>query len=101
MKRLDLQIGQKWSLIFLRISLGSSFLSAVADRFGLWGSFGAKNVSWGNFEEFQKYTASLNWFLPEAVIPLIAGIATVLEIVIGLFFILSIKLKGHLNYDPW
>src|SRR5262244_2402672 len=35
--------------LFARFALGASFLSAVADRFGLWGPYGAKNVSWGNF----------------------------------------------------
>jgi hypothetical protein len=33
--------------LFARFALGASFLSAVADRFGLWGPHGAKNVSWG------------------------------------------------------
>ena len=30
--------------LFARFALGASFLSAVADRFGLWGPYGAKNV---------------------------------------------------------
>src|SRR5437899_12739196 len=38
--------------------LGASFLSAVADRFGLWGPHGAKNVSWGDFAHFVEYTRS-------------------------------------------
>src|SRR5262249_19858863 len=38
--------------LFARFALGASFLSAVADRFGLWGPYGAKNVSWGNFSHF-------------------------------------------------
>ena len=38
----------KWvsfSSVFLRFALGLSFLSAVADRFGLWGQFGQPNVA--------------------------------------------------------
>lgn len=31
--------------LFARVALGASFLSAVADRFGLWGPYGARNVS--------------------------------------------------------
>jgi hypothetical protein len=31
--------------VFLRLALGVAFLSAVADRFGLWGPAGAKNVA--------------------------------------------------------
>jgi len=42
--------------LFARFALGASFLSAVADRFGLWGPYGAKNVSWGNFAHFVEYT---------------------------------------------
>jgi len=33
--------------VFLRLALGLSFLSAVADRFGWWGAFGHPNVAWG------------------------------------------------------
>jgi thiosulfate dehydrogenase (quinone) large subunit len=34
------------STVFLRIALAISFLSAVADRFGLWGAYGQPNVAW-------------------------------------------------------
>ena len=34
------EIGAEFSSVFLRIALGGSFLSAVADRFGLWGAYG-------------------------------------------------------------
>jgi hypothetical protein len=40
------------SSLFLRLALGVSFLAAVADRFGLWGSFGQPNVAWGDFLHF-------------------------------------------------
>src|SRR5437762_3511532 len=50
--------------VFLRLALGISFLSAVADRFGLWGVYGQPNVGWGNYARFVDYTATLNWFLP-------------------------------------
>jgi thiosulfate dehydrogenase [quinone] large subunit len=53
----------KFSSVFLRLALGISFLSAVTDRFGLWGVYGQPNVSWGNYARFD-YTAKLNWFLP-------------------------------------
>jgi hypothetical protein len=38
--------------LLLRVGLGVGFLSAVADRFGLWGAFGQPNVEWGNFSRF-------------------------------------------------
>jgi uncharacterized membrane protein YphA (DoxX/SURF4 family) len=72
------------SSILLRLALGISFLSAVADRFGLWGVYGQPNVSWGNYARFVDYTATLNWFLPAATIPALAMIATVAEALFGL-----------------
>ena len=41
------------SSVFLRFALGFSFLSAVADRFGLWGAFGEPRVAWGNFRQIR------------------------------------------------
>ncbi len=40
----------RYSTVFLRVALGIIFLTAVTDRFGLWGPPGTNNVSWGNFE---------------------------------------------------
>jgi uncharacterized membrane protein YphA (DoxX/SURF4 family) len=77
------------SSLFLRIALGTSFLSAVADRLGLWGGFGQPNVSWGSFARFVAYTATLNWFLPKAMIPALAIIATCAEILLGLCLIVG------------
>src|SRR5262245_57753942 len=74
---------RRWSSLFLRVAVGLSFLSAVADRFGLWGAFGRPNVAWGSFDRFIAYTGELNWFLPEAVIPIIAIVATGAEALLG------------------
>src|SRR5438477_8816087 len=60
------------SSVFLRLALGISFLSAVADRFGFWGVYGQPNVAWGNYARYVAYTAKLNWFLPGATIPALA-----------------------------
>jgi hypothetical protein len=32
-----------YGTVFLRFALGFSFLSAVADRFGLWGTYGRES----------------------------------------------------------
>src|SRR5215470_13140192 len=77
------------STVLLRLALGISFLSAVADRFGLWGVYGQPNVSWGNYARFVDYTAMLNWFLPAAMIPALAMIATVAETLFGLLLVLG------------
>jgi hypothetical protein len=79
-----------FSSVFLRLALAISFLSAVADRFGLWGVYGQPNVSWGNYARFVDYTAPLNWFLPAAMIPALAMIATGAETLFGLLLALSV-----------
>lgn len=74
--------------IFLRLAIGSSFLSAVADRFGWWG----ETVSvWGNWNSFLEYTQVINPWFPESFIPVIGMVATAAEIVLGIFLILGIK----------
>ena len=83
----------KFSSVFLRLALGISFLSAVSDRFGLWGGYGQPNVSWGNYARFVDYTAKLNWFLPVAMIPALAIIATAAETLFGLLLVLGWKTR--------
>jgi len=83
----------KFSSVFLRIALGVSFLSAVADRFGLWGLYGQPNVSWGNYARFVDYTAKLNWFLPASTIPALANISTAAETLFGLLLVLGWKTR--------
>jgi len=72
------------ALIYARVALGAGFLSAVADRFGLWGSPGARHVAWGDFAHFLRYTATLNPLLPASAIPAVGAIVTVCEIVLGI-----------------
>jgi hypothetical protein len=67
----------------LRLALAVSFLSAVADRFGLWGQFGVSGVAWGDFEHFTTYTARLLWFLPSSLVTRAAILATGAEIVLA------------------
>ena len=78
-----------YSSVFLRLALGISFLAAVADRFGLWGSFGQPNVAWGDFSHFVAYTAKLNWFMPSAAIPALACASTCAEILLGIALVLG------------
>src|SRR5512146_724755 len=80
---------RKFSSVFLRLALGLSFLSAVADRFGWWGAFGHPNVAWGSFARFVAYTARLNWFLPQAMIPALAVFSTCVELLLGLLLVVG------------
>jgi uncharacterized membrane protein YphA (DoxX/SURF4 family) len=79
----NLSFGIDCSSVFLRLALGISFLAAVADRFGLWGSLGQRNVSWGDFSHFVAYTGKLNWYMPSAAIPALAWAATCAETLLG------------------
>jgi thiosulfate dehydrogenase (quinone) large subunit len=75
---------------FLRLALGVTFLTAVADRFGLWGQFGAPNVAWGEFARFAQYTGQLNPWAPTAFVPALAWAATTAELVLGLALLLGL-----------
>lgn len=79
----------KFSSVFLRLALGISFLSAVADRFGLWGAYGQPNVAWGNYGRFVDYTARLNWFLPASIIPALANMSTAAETLLGILLVVG------------
>jgi len=83
----------KLSSVFLRLALGISFLSAVADRCGLWGAYGQPNVSWGDYARFVDYTAKLNWFLPASIIPALANISTAAETVFGILLVVGWKTR--------
>jgi thiosulfate dehydrogenase (quinone) large subunit len=76
--------------VFLRLALGGGFLSAVADRFGLWGPTGTKNVAWGDFAHFTQYAGQLNPWAPAALIPTLAWISTGAELVLGVALILGL-----------
>jgi len=78
-----------FSSVFLRFALGLSFLSAVADRFASWGSFGEPHVAWGTFARFVAYTGQLNWFLPKGTITTLAIIATCAETILGVLLLLG------------
>ena len=78
-----------YATLLLRLGLGVGFLSAVADRLGLWGAFGQPNVEWGNFSRFLEYTHTLNWYLPAGMILPLGIIATGAEILFGLLLVVG------------
>ncbi|MCD0454973.1 DoxX family protein [Chryseobacterium sp. LC2016-27] len=81
----DLKLPQ----LFLRLAISVTMLSAVADRFGFWG----ENSAWGNWENFEKYTRQLTFFLPETLSTFSAYTATFLEILFPLMLILGFKTR--------
>ncbi len=77
----------------VRLALASAFLSAVADRFGLWGAPGANGVAWGDWNRFLDYVATMNGYAPAAIIPALAWVATVAEVVIAFGLIAGWRLQ--------
>jgi uncharacterized membrane protein YphA (DoxX/SURF4 family) len=85
-----LSITNRIAPLLLRLALGVTLVSAVADRFGIWGPPGAATVSWGDWTHFVAYTAKVNSFLPSALAPALAIIATAAETLLGISLILGI-----------
>ena len=85
-----LSIANRIAPLLLRLALGVTLLSAVADRFGIWGPPGAATVSWGDWAHFVAYTAKVNSFLPGTLAPALAIVATAAESLLGITLILGI-----------
>ena len=77
---------ERLGILYARIVLGAAFLSGIASRFGVYG----KNVGYGNFANFVKYTAEVNSFMPAFTIPFLAWSATAAELVLGIALILGL-----------
>jgi putative oxidoreductase len=77
---------ERMDVFYARVALGCAFLSAVADRFGLWGKYGG----WGNFANFTRYKAQVNSFIPAVTAPFFTWTATVAETLFGILLILGL-----------
>src|ERR1700747_3901135 len=77
---------ERMGIFYARIALGAAFLSAVADRFGLWGKYGG----WGNFANFTHYTSQVNSFMPAFIIPFLAWAATATGLLLGVGVVVGI-----------
>src|ERR1700678_1659536 len=85
-ERLRAMNWERAGVLYARIALGASFLSAVASRFGLWD----KTFDLKHFARFIQYAAEVNSFLPQAAIPFVAWAATVAETSCGILLILGV-----------
>jgi len=74
---------------FLRVTIAAGFLSAVADRFGLWGPPGAANIDWGAWKPFVDHTRLLTFYLPQSLAAVAASLATLAEAVLGIWLLLG------------
>jgi uncharacterized membrane protein YphA (DoxX/SURF4 family) len=78
---------KRLAVLYARGALGVGFLSGVADRFGIWRG---RNVGYGNFDGFIRYTAKVNAFMPASSIPFLAWAATGAELVLGVLLLLGL-----------
>jgi putative oxidoreductase len=81
---------RKLAFLYARATLGIAFLSGIADRFGLWRG---RNVGYGNFAGFVRYTAQVNSFMPASSIPFLAWAATAAELVLGILLLIGVWLR--------
>ena len=78
-----------WALRYARFALAAAFLSGIASRFGLYG----KDVGYGSFAGFVRYTAEVNAFMPAATIPFLAWAATAAELGLGILLLTGYRLR--------
>ncbi|OOQ57822.1 FAD-dependent oxidoreductase [Mucilaginibacter pedocola] len=84
-----------YAQLFLRLSLGLGFLSAVLDRLGWLGQPGTHNINWGNWQNFIAYTQMLVPWSPAGLTRVLGLLATVGEAVFGLLLIVGYKTKWN------
>jgi len=89
----DLHRFEGAATIYARLALGTAFLSAVADRFGIWGAPGSRNVAWGDFPHFLTYTTRITPFFPRGSVAVVGLTATVLEVVFGVSLVFGIATR--------
>jgi len=80
---------ERYSVAFLRLMLGAAFLNGIASRFGLYG----RNVGYGNYANYVKYTGEVNSFMPSWSIPYLANAATAAELSFGLMLALGLWVR--------
>lgn len=77
----------KFVKLFLRLAIASGFLSAVADRFGIW----RYHVAWGNWDSFMAYSQTIMPWCSHYWVQIAAIIATFAEIIFAIFLLIGWK----------
>jgi uncharacterized membrane protein YphA (DoxX/SURF4 family) len=85
-----------WSTatVFARLALAAGFLSAVADRFGVWDPPHTGAVGWGDFATYTAYTHTLSPYVPDGLQGAAAWAATTAESVLGLTLLAGILVRS-------
>src|SRR5215470_16649002 len=79
--------------VAMRMALAAGFLSAVADRFGLWGPIGTPGVSWGGFAKFLDYTATILPYLSTTLVAVAGWASTVAETLLGVALLAGVRVR--------
>lgn len=79
--------------LFARLALAIGFLSAVADRFGLWGEPGSGVVSWGTYGRYLDYVHDLAPYLAGGFLDAAGWAATAAELTVGVTLLLGIAVR--------
>ena len=83
----------RWTEWAPRLSLATAFLPPVGDRLRAWGPHGSVHASWGDWHHFRIYADRLNWYMPAAVQPAAAVLATVVEVAFAIALITGFRLR--------
>jgi len=75
---------------YLRLAIGAGYLVFGLDRLGVWGPYGSKGVSWGDWQHFMTYAAQVMGFLPYGLAQVLAVTATIGEIVLGAMLLVGL-----------
>lgn len=78
------------SSLLLRWALALGYLWEVADRLGILGAHGQPHVGWGDWAHFIAYACQIMTFVPNALIPVFAVIATIGEATFGLLLLIGL-----------
>jgi thiosulfate dehydrogenase (quinone) large subunit len=87
--------------VFLRFGLGVGFLSAIADRLGMWGPYGKPTVAWGDMQHFFPYVAKLNPWFPSVAIPAVGWIVTIGEFTLGMLLLIGFQTRWAARLSGW
>ena len=79
--------------LFLRLAISIPYLWFVSDRLGLLGANGHPHVGWGDWAHFMIYARQTMSFLPPAVVPVLAVMATIGEGLFGLLLLIGFRTR--------
>ena len=79
--------------LFLRLAISIPYLWFVSDRLGLLGAPGHPHVGWGDWGHFMIYARQTMSFLPPAVVPVLAVLATIGEGLFGLLLLIGYRIR--------